>query len=378
MEKSLYRAIARTWVKLERSIAKATPAVESPFPTRKQWEGHLAYQLFSPKFFAPVENGFCFPSELDNTHWIAWYGIHGIELLHLSKADSTTWHLKKLFGDCNVPENELSLTASTEDVNQLVGHPVHIQCADSNFKSPRWEQGNLFITNDHFFEFENDKYRTKFYRTVGGDFDLKKFVGEKIRSEPEMTTEKLQTLFKVLKYLNERIEKVQEVQDKINQSQDWVQANLNALEQSNDEATAQRHVKNCWEVWLNHPDEDISRIFTRAIEGKKDAIMGIERFNRVLACDPHYAEAWNQRAICHYHLQNWECCIWDVDRTLALEPRHFGALWGGIHACEQITDNYDEDKHLNYLERYTQLCKFDIDAQERLQTLREKRSPLDV
>ena len=91
-----------------------------------------------------------------------------------------------------------------------------------------------------------------------------------------------------------------------------------------------------------------------------------------------YAEAWNQRAICHYHLQNWECVLWDVDRTLALEPRHFGALWGGIHACEQMKENYCEDQHLNYLERYTSLCKFDIDAQERLQTLQEKRSPIDV
>ena len=132
----------------------------------------------------------------------------------------------------------------------------------------------------------------------------------------------------MMRYLNERIQKVKFVEDKLKQRHDWVQKNLDALEQSNDEQTAQRHVKNCWDVWLNHPDEDISKIFTRGvkicfnenfvfmlhfylnfivlqihnhyyfflkngtfsssfeIEGKKDAVKGIERFNRVLACDP--------------------------------------------------------------------------------------------
>jgi len=378
MWKDLYRAVARTWSALERSVVNGQ-SIKAPFPSRRQWENHLLFQLFSSKISNPVEDEI-FSDEMNETDWIAWYGLHGLEILHLSKQDDgTTWHLKKLFGDCNVPDNEISLKASSEDLNkQLIGHPVHIQCADSNFQNPRWEDGSLYITNDHFFEFEIGNNRTQFYRTVSDDFNLRKFLANRIRSETEMTTEKLQILFKVLKYLNERIEKVKFVEDKLKQRHDWVQKNLDALEQSNDEQTAQRHVKNCWDVWLNHPDEDISKIFTRGIEGKKDAVKGIERFNRVLACDPHYAEAWNQRAICHYHLQNWECVLWDVDRTLALEPRHFGALWGGIHACEQMKENYCEDKHLNYLERYTSLCKFDIDAQERLQTLQEKRSPIDV
>ena len=43
---------------------------------------------------------------------------------------------------------------------------------------------------------------------------------------------------------------------------------------------------------------------------------------------PTYAEAWNQRATTYYMMQNFEASLADIDKTLELEPRHFGALSG--------------------------------------------------
>jgi len=85
-----------------------------------------------------------------------------------------------------------------------------------------------------------------------------------------------------------------------------------------------------WRIWLESGREDVDRLMEAGIEemGSGRLRESIATFGRIIDLMPEFAEGWNKRATAHYFAGNFAASIDDVDRTLALEPRHFGALSG--------------------------------------------------
>ena len=54
----------------------------------------------------------------------------------------------------------------------------------------------------------------------------------------------------------------------------------------------------------------------------------INYFTKVIEANPNFAEAWNKRATAYYLLGNFDKSMLDINETLKLEPRHFGAMDG--------------------------------------------------
>jgi tetratricopeptide (TPR) repeat protein len=85
-----------------------------------------------------------------------------------------------------------------------------------------------------------------------------------------------------------------------------------------------------WDIWITHKDNTFAHLMRRGIfamaNGRNDDALQI--FDELIAADPGYAEAWNKRATLHFRLGDIEKARADVERTLELEPRHFGALSG--------------------------------------------------
>jgi tetratricopeptide (TPR) repeat protein len=60
----------------------------------------------------------------------------------------------------------------------------------------------------------------------------------------------------------------------------------------------------------------------------KDYSEALDLLDQIVILKPDFAEAWNRRATVYFLLDDYSASLGDIRVTLALEPRHFGALSG--------------------------------------------------
>ena len=86
-----------------------------------------------------------------------------------------------------------------------------------------------------------------------------------------------------------------------------------------------------WRFWFRQgPDNEANQIMAKAMERRDshDFAGAIEHLDELVAVAPNWAEAWNQRATVLFFQEYYDRSLEDVEKVLALEPKHFGALAG--------------------------------------------------
>lgn len=87
-----------------------------------------------------------------------------------------------------------------------------------------------------------------------------------------------------------------------------------------------------WTIWFAYDGDDptVDRLMRYAgvAMSQGDQSQAERYLTQVTERAPDFAEGWNRRATSRYLAGNYEGSIADVQRTLQLEPRHFGALSG--------------------------------------------------
>ena len=88
-----------------------------------------------------------------------------------------------------------------------------------------------------------------------------------------------------------------------------------------------------WASWMESGSHAADLIMERAVQAQAMGDLEHARalYDRVIAIQPEYAEAWNRRATLFLAEENYPEALRDVNEALRLEPRHFGA-WGGLGA----------------------------------------------
>lgn len=103
-----------------------------------------------------------------------------------------------------------------------------------------------------------------------------------------------------------------------------------ALTETSDTMLLSQIESRIWSIWYQHADENIEAMLTTGDQLMNAGYHGdaLRVFNAVIERQPGFAEGWNRRATLHYLMGNLAESISDVEKTLELEPRHFGALSG--------------------------------------------------
>lgn len=126
-----------------------------------------------------------------------------------------------------------------------------------------------------------------------------------------------------------------------------------------------------WEIWFDSGEEEIDDIMRRAgVAAQRGNLAYAERlYSDVIDQAPDFAEGWNRRATVRFYSQNFQGSLDDIERTLLLEPRHFGATWG-LGMILGIQQNFSGA--IAAFERLLEIKPNAADAKARIEILRKK------
>ncbi len=102
------------------------------------------------------------------------------------------------------------------------------------------------------------------------------------------------------------------------------------LESTKDDAAAKQAEDGIIAIWLQSGSDTVDLLMSWSVKAiaNKDYAKALDILDRVITLKPDYVEGWNKRATVYFLTDKYSQSISDIERVLALEPRHFGALVG--------------------------------------------------
>lgn len=97
-----------------------------------------------------------------------------------------------------------------------------------------------------------------------------------------------------------------------------------------DDNEASAIVAEIWSTWSRSGRNDVDLLMDRAGAGIESRNFGLASLllDEVIDLAPDFAEGWNRRATLRFIMGDLPGSDDDINKVLALEPRHFGALSG--------------------------------------------------
>ncbi len=134
---------------------------------------------------------------------------------------------------------------------------------------------------------------------------------------------------------------------------------------------SERVEREIWAIWTDAGGEALDELMQRGIYAMstRDYAVALAAFNSLVEQAPNFAEGWNKRATLYWLMGDFDASVADIDATLALEPRHFGALSG--LAMIRISQNRPSDA-LHALERLLHWHPKSPSAKARAKALEDK------
>jgi tetratricopeptide (TPR) repeat protein len=143
------------------------------------------------------------------------------------------------------------------------------------------------------------------------------------------------------------------------------------LKRSSNEQAAARIASRIEREWMRSGSRSIDLMMqwsANAMQARQFDV-ALDFLDQVVTLSPDYAEGWNRRATVHFMMDDYAKSMADIDRTLRLEPRHFGALSGMARILESTGA---KEQALHAYERALDVYPMMRSAQDRVGTLSEE------
>lgn len=90
-----------------------------------------------------------------------------------------------------------------------------------------------------------------------------------------------------------------------------------------------------WALWISHEDRGAEETMGAAVEAMASGALDRAKplLDHLTERYPDWSEAWNKRATLSFIEKRDADSLRDIERTLELEPRHFGAISGFGQIC---------------------------------------------
>ncbi|WP_220747853.1 hypothetical protein [Jannaschia sp. AI_61] len=109
-----------------------------------------------------------------------------------------------------------------------------------------------------------------------------------------------------------------------------VDALLQRVQSVETEAEARQISALLWAEWTRAPDETAQALLDDGMARRAafDLVGAVNAFDALIDYCPTYAEGYNQRAFANFLAARYEAALPDLDRAIALNPRHVAAISG--------------------------------------------------
>jgi tetratricopeptide (TPR) repeat protein len=143
------------------------------------------------------------------------------------------------------------------------------------------------------------------------------------------------------------------------------------LKRERNERAAERIAGQIWKEWSESGSASIDLMMKWAQDAieKQKYDVALDFLDEVITLEPNYAEGWNRRATLHFLMSNYAKSMSDIDHTLALEPRHFGALSG---MAQIMKSTGRKELALKAYQQVLEIYPMMRDAQNEVATLSEE------
>lgn len=105
---------------------------------------------------------------------------------------------------------------------------------------------------------------------------------------------------------------------------------IRAAQAAEDEPAGRQLSNEMWALWSDAPDAYAQELLDEGMSRRNiyDYDGAMKAFEALVAYCPDYAEGYNQRAFIHFLREDFSAALPDLDRAIALSPRHVAAITG--------------------------------------------------